>query len=223
MTHSTLIGFKRLAQPVKFLSVVALVTLWASTAQSQQILFDFNNPFNTSLAGNDVMQTELVGGDNFELTASYTSGGGANLFDVAFGGGDFAFFSNGPVPDPAQFRLSLTQNGVATRFTLNQIDFASFGSGISFDLLDDGGNLITNDFAIPDNTGGPAPTGSISIDNVANATDVLFIDVVGSGINSTVFTDFDNIIVTPTAIPEPNGLYGLALLSIGILVRRKRR
>lgn len=219
MPNFTLVHFGRFAQISSFLSVIATVAFWAPTAQSQ-ILFDINN---AAVSGNDVTQTVLFGGANFELTASYTSGGGAALFPL--GGGDFVFFSNGPVPDPAQFRLSLTRDGVATNFTLNQVDFASFagvGSGISFDILNDNGDLITDDFVIPDNTGIP-PTGSFSIDNTANATDVQFVDFVGSGVGSTLFTDFNNIIVTPTAVPEPSSLVGLGLFSIGVLTRRKRR
>lgn len=208
----------RLVRPAKSLCLIALFALGASTAQSQ-ILFDINGATTT---GNVVSQTVPVGGVDFELTVTYTPGIVADLFDL--GGGDEAFFSSNatPVPDPSPFRLSLTQDGVATNFTLNQIDFASFGSGISFDIVNDNGDLITNDFAIPPNVG-VAPTGSVPIDNPANATDVQFVDVIGSGIGSTIFTDFHNIVVTPSAIPEPSSLVGIGLLSISILVRRKRR
>ncbi len=210
-------SFSRLHPSAKLFCAVGLAMLWSSTTQAQ-ILFDIDN---ASVSGGDVTQTVSVGGVNFELTASYFSGAGADLFNLD-GVDDFAFFSNDTSlgANATGFRVSLTQGGIATNFDLDQIDFASFGNGHAFDLFNSNGSLITDDFSIP-NSGN---SGTIAIDNVANATNIAFFDVIGtSNALSTVQVDFHNIVLTPSAVPEPGSLFVLGMLSVGMLVRRQRR
>ncbi len=198
------------------LAICTAVAVLTSQNSYGQVLFSIDD---ATVSGGDVIQTVSVGGTDFQLTASYFSGAGAALFDL--GGGDQAFFSSDTSlgAGVTGFRLSLTQDGAATNFSLNQIDFASFGFGNAFDILNDNGDLITNDFAIP----GSGAAGTVSIDNLANATNVQFIDFIGNSAVSTLQTDFHNISLTAVAVPEPNCCVVCGFITLGLLGRRRRR
>lgn len=141
--------------------------------------------------GTNITETITIGPDNFVLNISHP--GNEELDNL--GGGDLVIFigSGGAVLDES-YTISLTRNGDPFSFTLNSLDYDTFGAGdISIENQDDA--------VITPNTNYPIGAGTITPANTTNATDISSFKITpndtGGSLNDFGFHNF-NITVGST-------------------------
>ena len=106
----------------KSVSLFCLLLLFSYSAIAQNLNFTIDTAVDS---GTDITETISIGPDTYVLTIDHQQDV-EELDDLS--GGDFVFFL-GSGSSTTPFTLTITRNGSPANFTLNGMDYATFGAG----------------------------------------------------------------------------------------------